>query len=518
MSPASGIRPPWYLLLPAAAAGVGVLLPIVYLCVRATDADWDSVAELVLRPRNFKLLVNTMGLAITVVTGSLAIALPMAWLTTRTDLSGRSIYTLFGVLPLSIPGYVVGYALLALGTPTGPLGGLFPRLTGYVGATIALIIYNFPLMYLNLRTAFINLDPSLAEAARSLGCGTRETFVRVTLPQLWPAMLSGAMLVALYVMGDFGVVSLMRFETFSYAIFVQYNASYDRIYAAWLALMLLAVTGSLVAVEFRLLRDLVLQRSGLGARKQRGPIALGRWSAVAHLFCAAVALMGVVIPVWVIIFWMTQAPLAASLGELGNATWDSFRVSLPACLVALGLALPLAFLSNRYPSVWSRVAERSAYLGYATPSLAFGLGLIFFALNTTPILYQTAALLVVAYALHFLAQAVGPIRAGLHAATPRVEEAARSLGLGPIETFRSITLPILRPGLIAGGALVFLSCVKELPLTFLLAPLNFDSLALNVWGYASEALFDRAAPHALAIVLLASTLLAIFFRRAEEDS
>jgi iron(III) transport system permease protein len=138
-------------------------------------------------------------------------------------------------------------------------------------------------------------------------------------------------------------------------------------------------------------------------------------------------------------------------------------------------------------------------------------------LRAAPWLYQTAGLLVFAYTVHFLAQAIGPVRAGLHTATPRIEEASRALGLGPIATFRRVTLPILRPGLAAAAVLVFLSCVKELPLTFILAPLNFDSLALNVYSYTTEAMFAEAAPFALAIVLLSALLTGIVFRRVGEE-
>jgi iron(III) transport system permease protein len=139
-------------------------------------------------------------------------------------------------------------------------------------------------------------------------------------------------------------------------------------------------------------------------------------------------------------------------------------------------------------------------------------------LRAAPWFYQTAGLLVFAYTVHFLAQAVGPVRAGLHVATPRIEEASRSLGFGPIATFRRVTLPILKPGLVAAATLVFLSCIKELPLTIILAPLDFETLALKVYGYATEAMFAQAAPYALTIVLLSALLASILYRRVGGES
>ena len=195
-----------------------------------------------------------------------ALGLPLAWLVTRTDLRGRRAFTLLGVLPLAVPGYVMAYALLATAGPNGTLAALtglvVPRPSGFVGAWLALSLYTFPYLFLNLRSALLGLDPALEESARSLGVGRGAVVRRIVLPQLRPAFLSGGLLIALHVLGDFGVVSLMRFETFSYAIYLQYSASYDRVYAAWLALMLLALTGTLLLGEARLLRGQRFHRAG----------------------------------------------------------------------------------------------------------------------------------------------------------------------------------------------------------------------------------------------------------------
>ena len=516
------ILPPWYLAVPAIAVALGVLVPIGYLVVRALDADASTLHELVLRRRNLELLGNTMALAATVIAVSTLIALPLAWLTTRTDLRGRFVVTLLSILPLAIPGYVVGYALLGIGAHNGPLASVFGigglRFSGFVGAATALVVYNFPLVYLHLRTAFASIDPSLTDAARSLGFTPARAFLRVTVPQLVPAYLSAVLLVLLYVLGDFGVVSLMRFETFSYALYLQYIASLDRTYAAWLALMLLAITTTLVVAEFRLLRDLALERTGLGALPKLRPRRLGAWTVPAYAFVAAVALSSVALPVWSIVYWMGQRGAWTGAGELARSFAGSVAVGTPAALLATLLAVPLAYLSRRHSSAVTHALERSAYIGYATPALAMALGWVVVVLRTAPWIYQTSALLILAYTVHFLAQAIGPVRAGLHVATPRIEEAARSLGLGPIATFRRVTLPILRPGLVAAAILVFLSCIKELPLTIILAPLDFETLALNMYGFTTEAMFAEAAPYALAIVLLSAGLTSILFHRLGQES
>ena len=513
--------PPWYLLLPAAVVGLGVAVPILHLVLRAFEVDAAGLREILLRRRNVELLANTIALAAAVVACATIVAAPLAWLTTRTDMRGRHLVTLLSILPLSIPGYVVGYALLGLGAPSGPfamLAGATPlHVAGFGGALAALVIYNFPIVYLHLRTAFAGLDPSLTEAARSLGLSPRRAFVRVVLPQLRPAYLSAALLVTLYVLGDFGVVSLMRFETFSYAMYLQYIAAYDRAYAAWLGLMLLAVTAPLLIAEFRLLRDLSLERAGRGVPAGARTQSLGRGRWAAYAFVSVVAAVSVLLPVWSILYWIGRGDTSSVVSSIATSLVGTLRVSAPAALLATLLAVPIAYLSRRYPSGASHVLERSAYAGYATPALALALGLVFVVLRSAPWLYQTAGLLVFAYTVHFLAQAIGPVRAGLHLATPHIEEASRSLGLGPIATFRRVTLPILRPGLAAAAVLVFLSCAKELPLTFILAPLDFESLALNVYSYTTEAMFAEAAPYALTIVLLSASLTSVVFRHLGES-
>ncbi len=495
-------------------------MPLAYLLVRAAQGEGVAFRELIWRYRNLELVYNTLGLAGGVVFGSLVLALPLAWLTTRTDLRGRLPLTILCLAPLAIPGYVIAYSLLSLGSPSGPLQQLFGvgflRPSGFWGALVVLVIYNFPLMFLNLRSTFIDRDPSLSEAARSLGYGKRQRFWYVTLPQLRPAILAGTLLVGLYVLGDFGVVSLMRFETISYAIYLQYMAAFDRVYAATLAVMLLGIAGLLLFVEFMLLRGFRVDRSARTAGRIRKPFELGPWKWVAYAFVTGVVFASLVAPFAVLLFWLSRTASGFDLTPVVAAIADSLSVSVPAAVLAAVLAVPIAWLERRYRSGLSQVMGRAVYIGYATPPLALALGFIFFVLRASPWLYQTAALVVVAYTIHFLAQAVGPVRSRLYLATPRTEEASRSLGFGPFATMRRITYPILRPGLVAAAALVFLSCIKELPLTFLLAPLDFQTLALRVYGFTTEAMFEQAAPYAVSIVLLSTVLIGVLFKRNVE--
>ncbi len=507
----------WYLWGPVALVVLGVVVPLGYLVVRAFGAEAGELASLVFRARNLRLLGNTLGLGAAVLALAAALAFPLAWLVARTDVWGRRVVTLLGVLPLAVPGYVMAYALLATGGPNGTLAGLtgvvVPRPSSFVGAWLALSLYTFPYLFLNLRAALLGLDPALEESARSLGASRREVVWKVVLPQLRPALGAGGLLVLLHVLGDFGVVSLMRFETFSYAVYLQYAASYDRVYAAWLALMLLALAGALVWGEARLLRGRRFHRAGSGAARRRRRSALGAWQGPALGFAGGVGLASVGLPLVTVLYWLGRSPARGTRAHLGEALADSATASAGAALLAAALAVPVAYLGVRRTSRRTRLLERVAYLGYATPPLAFALALVFFSLRVVPWAYQTLGLLVVAYALHFLAEALGPVRSALYQAPPQVQEAARALGRSPLRAFFAATFPLLRRGVGVSVAFVFLSALKELPITFLLSPLGFDSLAMRLWSAASESLFSVAAPYALALILTSTLLVGLLLQR-----
>jgi iron(III) transport system permease protein len=507
----------WYLTVPAVVVIVGVCVPLVYLFVRAFEADLATLNELVIRWRNLRLLWNTGLLTIGVLIGSSILALPMAWLTARVDLWGRTLFTVLGVLPLAIPGYVMAYALLGATGSNGILHsylGLFiPRLDGLDGSILALSITTFPYLFLNLRTAFLGIDTSMQESARTLGAGGWDVFFRVVLPQLKPAYLAGSLLVGLHVLGDFGVVSLMRFETFSYALFIQYRAAFDRIYAACLALMMLALTVGALVVEAYLLKGMVVQSGERDRVDREGDLVdPGGWRWLGYGFAGAVAGVCVVLPVVSVLSWSSLSVVNEMWSELGVALWNSVRVSVPAALLAGLLAVPIAYLGVRYESVWSRGLERVAYLGYATPRLALALAWIVFSLAVLPVAYQTLGLLIGVYALHFMAEAIGPIRSTFYQISPNLSEAARSLGTGSIGVFTRIIFPLLRRGVLVGVAFVFLSTIKDLPLALLLSPPGFPTLATTTWGYAEEAMFAPAAPFALAIMVVSACFVGFLFR------
>lgn len=497
--------------------GVLMLLPLSYLILRASQADFATIWALMMRARTGQLIINTAALVAGVLVLSTAMALPLAWLVSRTNLWARRVVNVLVVLPLAVPGYVMAYALIGLAGNYGFLNQIFgvtlPRPQGWWGATLALSLYTFPYLYLNLRAAFSGLDASLEESARALGATPREVFMRVTLPHLLPALGAGWLVVGLYVLGDFGAVALMRYEVFSSVIYTQYSVAFDRLYASWLALMLVAIALSVVWWESRLREGAHYARtgsgSGSGPRRLKLPMAgqVAGWGFVVTVVTASIGL-----PVAVLAFWMTRSPIGPVLPDLLRAFGQSLSVAVPSAAVAAALALPMAVLAVRYPSKLSTFINRIGFVGYAVPPLAFALGFVFFSLQGARFLYQTYTLLIFVYALNFLALALGPIRSALYQARPSVEEAARALGYSGPATFWHVTLPTIRPGVIAGMVLVFVIAMKELPIAFLLSPTGFRPLAITMFSRTSEGMLIDAAPYAAAIIAFSAVFVGFVLR------
>ncbi|MDF3142096.1 ABC transporter permease subunit, partial [Streptomyces sp. T21Q-yed] len=202
-----------------------------------------------------------------VVAACLVLGVSLAWLTARTSLPGARAWSVLATLPLAVPSYVAAFAWLSAA----------PQTTGLAGAALALTLVSFPYVLLPVAAALRGIDPAQEEAARSLGHGPLRTFWRVTLPQLRPAAAGGALLVALYVLSDFGAVSLMRYDTFTRAIHTSYRASFDRTPAAALSVVLVVLTMALVAAEARTRGRAGHTRTGGGTARPAIPMPLGRW-------------------------------------------------------------------------------------------------------------------------------------------------------------------------------------------------------------------------------------------------
>jgi len=505
--------PPLLILIASALVSVAILLPLAYLILRAAGAG-DDLWRLLLRPRTAVILFNSISLASAVTFSTIAISVPLAWLVTRSDLAWRRFWIGLLIVPLAVPSYVGGFVFIGALGPRGMLQRLLeplgverlPEIYGFPGAWLALTLFTYPYVFLVVRAALQGMDYTLEEASRSLGQSSWATFWRVTLPQLRPAIAAGGLLVALYTLSDFGAVSLLQFDTFTRVIYVHYQGSFDRHLAAGLALVLVCLTLLILVFEhWSRGRARYSSSTATGARAHRR-VRLGRWRTPAIALCAGIAVIAVAMPALTVGYWLVRSVShSANLGVLPILAWNSLWVSAAAGVAAILFALPVAYLTVRFPHRFIKPFEYAIYLGYGLPGIVIALSLVFFGANVAPLIYQTFFILIAAYLIRFLPQAYGNIRTSLLQVQPSLEEASRSLGRSWHATLRAVTLPLVRGGATAGGILVFVTTLKELPITLLLGPIGFKTLATEVWSLTAEGFFAEAAP--VILVLLGISLL-----------
>jgi iron(III) transport system permease protein len=305
----------------------------------------------------------------------------------------------------------------------------------------------------------------------------------------------------------------MRYDALTRAIYVQYRSLFDRTPAITLALLLVALTAAALALELRTRRRGRLHRAGPGTARPAAPVALGRWTVPALAYCTVVAGFFLVLPAFVLGTWLARG--VSNDRELGmpwRALADSLGASGLAAGAAVVAAIPVAVLATRYPGRRTRTLERLSFAGNALPGLVIALSLVFFAARYASPVYQTLALLVFAYVVRFFPQAVSGVESSLQRVSPRLEEAARGLGRGPLATLAFVTAPLARSGVLAGAALVFLSVMKELPATLLLRPIGFETLATEIWKLTQVGAYSRAAVPALLLIAVSAPFLYLVTR------
>ena len=496
-------------------------LPLVYLVERSLDGGAE-VVDLLLRPRTLQIMLRSLLLVAVVTAASALIAVPLAWLTVRTDLPLRRFWSVVTVLPLVIPSYVGAFLVVVALGPRGMLQGFLeplgverlPDISGLAGAALTITLLSYPYTLLSVRAALWGQDPALEEMSRALGNDRWRTMWRVTLPLLRPSIAAGSLLVALYTLSDFGAVSLLRYETFTWAIYLQYETAFNRALAAALSLVMIGVALGLVVLEAQARGRSRYYRAATGAARPASLVELGRLKWPAFGFAATVTALSLAAPLSLLGFWAVRGIAAGEPVRLlwGNALNSVYGSGL-AAIVAVAAAVPVVLFTLRFPGRLSWVVERLAYTGFALPGIAVALALIFFGARFATPLYQTLALLVFAYVVLFFPQALGAVRASYLQVSPRLGEAAYGLGKSPLGIIWHVSLPLMLPGMLAGGALVFLTAMKELPATLLLSPIGFGTLATSIWSAAEEAFFAQAAVPALLLVAVSAAPTAFLILR-----
>ena len=512
--PIRGHRPS----ITAIVVGAFFLLPIGYLGwetfslgsqlpgVLATDDIVGPLARSLLIATATALACGLIGTAV-------------AWVVVRTDILGGGMLRWAMALPLVIPSFVGATALASAFGP-GALIDWMPRIQGFTGALLVLTLLSYPYVYLPVVARLMTTSQELEEASRLLGASSWRTFRTVVVPQIRHSAWAGMLLVFLYALSDFGAVSLMRYDTVTRAIF---SAGLGKPTRA----LTLGFVLALVALIVAWIERTTSRRAPPVQQGGRGQVVygLGRLRILAFGGVGFVLFLGLIAPIAVFVTWIFRGSGAPgvgysgwgdSLGFLVEPIANSALSAVVAAAVAAAVVLPVAYVAARRRGWHAAFASTSVASLFALPGLVVALAIAFWALQAPEWmlwLYQSFPLLILAYVLHFGAQAMTVTRSAVANVPVRYEEAGKMLGASRVRRFATIELPLIVPGMLAGAGLVLLSTLKELPATLLLAPLGFQTLATKIWGASEEGFFAEVGVTSLALIILSGVLTWTFVLR-----
>ncbi|WP_444935219.1 ABC transporter permease [Microbulbifer sp. JMSA004] len=518
----------WLLLVATISLLVALpVLSIFWLAFFPEENIWPHLVDTVL----FHYVSSTLILAGGVGLVTLITGVGSAWLVSMCQFPGRRLFEWGLLLPFAVPAYVIAYVYTDLLEYAGPVQKSlrawfgwqtardywFPEIRSMGGAIAMLSLVLFPYVYMLARAAFIEQCGSIRAASRSLGCTPWQSFLRVSLPMARPAIAVGLSLVLMETLNDFGTVDFFAVRTLSVGIYDTWLSHGNLGGAAQIACSTLIFVVLLITLE----------RMGRARQKhfvqspnsQRERYVLRGWrSGVALLFCGLLLVAGFIIPLLVLGSYALSNFSSYWSEDFIQIASNSLLLSITAALVSVLLGLLLAYGKRLQPKRSVRVLVGFSKLGYAMPGAVLAIGVLIplaafdnavdgflrehFDISIGLLLSGSIFAIIFAYTVRFLAVSTGAIESSLEKVTPSMDRAARSLGRNSWQTLWAVHLPLVRTGLLTGGLVVFVDCMKELPATLLLRPFGFDTLATYVYQFASDEMLERSALGALLIVLV----------------
>jgi len=511
--------------------GIALVLAAPMLWVLGIAAEpsgdiWSHLVETVLS----RLIWTTLALMTGVGIGTFIIGTGTAWIVTMCRFPGQKIFEWALLIPMAVPAYVIAYVYTDLLEYSGPIQGLIRDLGGFetrrdywffdirsLGGAIAMMtLVLYPYVYLLARAAFLEQSVCVLEASRTLGRGPWASFFKVALPLARPAIAVGVSLVMMETLNDFGTVDFFAIATFTTGIFDVWLNMNSPSGAAQLATVMLVFVIVLIALERheRRLQKFHHTSSHIRAIVGYKLPPLRAWAA--FIACALPVMLGFLLPAAVLGSYALNFYSVTLNANFWSFTLNSLTLSAAAAFVAIVLGVFLAYSLRLGRAPWLNAVARLAALGYAVPGAVLAIGILMFlgfidnfvdgamksvfGVSTGLIFSGTVVAVTSGYVVRFLSLSFGAAESGLAKVTASMDGAARTLGAGPLETLRRVHLPMLKGSIMTAALLVFVDCMKELPMTVILRPFDFGTLATFVHQYASDEMLPEAALAALTIV------------------
>ena len=521
-------RPNWLMLISVFVALL-LALPVMVILTNVLTGQanvWQHLIDTVL----FDYISSSLILMLGVGVGSLILGVPTAWLTSVCRFPGHKWLAWALLLPLAVPAYIIAYTYTGLLDFAGPVQGMIRELTGLsygeywffevrslAGAIVMLSLVLYPYVYLMSRAAFLEQSANTLEVSRSLGYSHTQSFFKLALPLARPAIVAGVTLALMETLADYGTVKYFGVTSFTTGIMRTFNGFGDAAAASQLASVLLLFVTVLILTERYSRRRISYHASGIRKASNRKIVLSKKQGILAALFCFLPVLFGFVVPALQLMYWavFSAEPIDSSFIKLA---WNSLYLAALAALIAVLLALILAYASrlNKRRAVQASVTV--AGLGYALPGTIIAIGVIIpfawldhqiiawvketFEVRFGLILSGTLFALLFAYTVRFMAVSLGAVQSGLGKITPSLDAAGRSLGYKPLDVLRKIHVPLMKSSVLTALLIVFVDVLKELPATLILRPFNFNTLAVRAFELASDERLADAAPASLMIVLV----------------
>lgn len=503
------------------------VLSVFSFVLQPAGEVWQHLAETVLKDYVVNSLILMMGVAV----GTLAIGVPTAWLTSMCEFPGRRLFQWTLLLPMAMPAYIIAYTYTGMLDFAGPVQTTlrhwlgwsygdywFPEVRSITGAIVMLSLVLYPYVYLLARAAFLEQSGGVLEASRTLGAHAWQSFFRVALPLARPAVVTGLSLALMETLADYGTVQYFGISTFTTGIFRTWFGLGDSAAAAQLSSLLLTFVFALLLLERWSRRRARYHHTGGRYSRPHRTRLHGPLRTLAMLVCVSPLLLGFLLPAGQLLIWAVRTGAEILNVQFFNLAWHSLVLAAAAAVIALVLALLMGYGKRLRPVPVVRFAVRVAGMGYAIPGPVVAVGVMLpfawmdnaidtwarslFGHSTGLLFSGTVFILLFAYVVRFLAVSLNTVDAGLTKVKPSMDDAARSLGLGPAALLRKVHVPMMRGTLLTALLLVFVDVLKELPATLVLRPFNFNTLAVRAFELAADERLAESASAALTIVIV----------------